>query len=48
MINLEQGVLDWVEDEEDEGEADGVVDDVAEGGDEQVLALIVDMVSGED
>ena len=44
MINLEQGVLDWVEDGEDEGEADGVVDDVAEGGDEQVLALIVDVV----
>ena len=44
MINLEQGVLDWVEDGEDEGEADGVVDGVAEGGDDQILTVMVDML----
>ena len=44
LPHVEQGVLDWVEDGEDEGEADDVVDGVAEGGDEQVLAVIVDVV----
>ena len=44
LPHVQQGVLDWVEDGEDEGEADDVVDGVAEGGDEQVLAVIVEMV----
>ena len=48
LPHVEQGVLDWVEDGEDEGEADGVVDGVAEGGDEQVLAVMVDMVRSEE
>ena len=38
LLHVEQGVLDWVEDGKDQDEADGVVDDVAEEGDQQVLA----------
>ena len=49
LPHVEQGVLDWAEDGQDEGEADDVVDGVAEGGEEQVLALIVEMLrSGEE
>ena len=42
LTHIEQRVLDWVEDSEDEGEADGVVDGVTEGGDDEVLAEIVE------
>ena len=49
LAHVKQRVLDWAEDGQDEGEADDVVDGVAEGGEEQVLALIVEMLrSGEE
>ena len=41
LAHVKQRVLDWAEDGQDEGEADDVVDGVAEGGEEQVLVRLV-------
>ena len=37
LAHVKQGVLDWAEDGQDEGEADDVVDGVGEGGEEEGL-----------
>ena len=48
LLPLEEGVLDRVEDPEDHGEADDVVHGVTDGGDPEVLAQQVDVVSSSD
>ena len=48
LANVEEGVLDRVEDAEDHGEADDVVHGVTDGGDPEVLAQQVDVVSSSD
>ena len=48
LADVEEGVLDWVEDAEDHGEADDVVHGVTDGGDPEVLAQQVDVFSSKD
>ena len=48
LADVEEGVLDWVEDSEDHGEADYVVDGVASGGHQEALAHEFDVVRIED
>ena len=45
FADVEEGVLDWVEDAEDHGEADDVVHGVTDGRDPKVLAQQVDVFS---